>query len=490
MNIASASQHNKGYLVVLILVFGAIFFVMISAFMGFVIVERRVQEASYNKERALDIAEAGLNYYKWYLAHYPDDTTNGTTTPGPYVHQYEDPEGGVVGEFSLDIAGLTSCGDIYAVDIYSTGYTYDDPDRERIVYARYARPTVSEFAYIINSNVWAGDDRTIVGPYHSNGIIRMDGTNNSTVTSGQENWVCDDSELPCDPHDDGDTIDAVYGDGPNSDLWTFPSTPINFTGLTVDLADMQDKAENNGGIYISPSGEYGYRLHFNGDGTVDVYEVDEVYTYESYTSENGWQTERDVIEDDDFVAQHTIPGECPLIFVEDQVWLEGEVSGRVTVAAADVDTSGKDPSMILNNTITYADEASGLLAVAEQDMLIGFVVPDDMELNGIFIAKNGRFGRNHYDATHLPTVCVSYWWIFCSGWDTLFSEYIKRDTLTMHGTIVSNGRVGTKWTSNGSYSSGFETRHNSYDRDLISDPPPLTPETSDTYQFIEWREVE
>jgi lipoprotein-anchoring transpeptidase ErfK/SrfK len=70
-----------------------------------------------------------------------------------------------------------------------------------------------------------------------------------------------------------------------------------------------------------------------------------------------------------------------------------------------------------------------------------------------------------------------------------WEEYIKRNSLTMTGTIVSNGREGTKWTSNGVYVSGFETRINSYDRDLVSDPPPLTPEVSDTYEFIEWREV-
>jgi len=482
-------REHKGFLVVLVLVFGAIFFGIVVAFTGYVVTQRQAQEASYNRERALEIAEAGLNYYKWYLAHYPGDTTNGTGEAGPYVHTYADPEGEDIGEFSLEITSSTSCGDVYAIDIYSTGYTYDAPNKTRTVYGRYAQPTVSEYAYIINSNVWAGADRTIVGPYHSNGIVRMDGTNNSTVTSGQESWVCDGS-LPCTPYSNGTTLDAVYGDGDGNDLWYFPSTPINFTGLTVDLAAMQDKAENGGGIYIGPSGQYGYRLHFNADGTVDVYSVDQTYSYKGYTTEYGWQTEENVIEDDDFSSTHTIPADCPLIFVEDKVWLEGEVSGRVTVAAADVDTPGKDPSAILNGSITYADDNSGLLAIAEKDMLVGLVVPDDMELNGIFIAQTGRFGRNHYSTSYLPSYCAQYVWIFCVNWNTLFAEYIKRDTLTMAGTIVSNGRVGTQWTSNGIYSSGFETRYNAYDRGLVSEPPPLTPETSDTYQFIEWREEE
>lgn len=174
------------------------------------------------------------------------------------------------------------------------------------------------------------------------------------------------------------------------------------------------------------------------------------------------------------------------------MWLEGDISGKVTVAAADVDTSGKDPTIVLNNNIVYTDDTSGLLAIAEQDVLVGLVVPDDMELNGIFVAQNGRFGRNNYKASWLPQVCTAYWWFLCLNWDALFDEYIKRNSLTMYGTIVSNSRVGTKWinTSTGAWLSGFNTRYNSYDRDLVADPPPMTPEVSDTYSIIEWREVE
>jgi hypothetical protein len=127
--------------------------------------------------------------------------------------------------------------------------------------------------------------------------------------------------------------------------------------------------------------------------------------------------------------------------------------------------------MILNDNITYVTATSGLLAIAEDDVLVGYDVPDDMELNGIFIAQNGKFGRNHYTAS-------------TNGGDRY------RNSLTINGTIVSNGRVGTKWTSGGVWSSGFNTRYNSYDRDLVSNPPPLTPEVSDTYEFIEWREMD
>lgn len=474
----------------LVLIFGSTFFVIISSFMGFIITQKQTQDDRRDSERALAIAEAGLNYYKWYLAHNPNDLQNGTGQPGPYTMDYSDPEDGTIGEFELTVTGNRACGDVMSVDISSVGSTTDSPDTTREVSGRYARPTVAEYAFIINSNVWAGPDRTIVGPYHSNGVVRMDGTNNSIVSSGQESWQCDGS-LPCDPYNQGQTVPAVYGNGVNNDLWLYPRPPINFTGITVDLANIQDKAQNAGGLYLPRSNQYGYRVSFQSNGTVDVYVVDDVHSYQGYTTEEGWEEEQNVIDDDDWMGSYDIDEDCPVIFVEDKVWLEGVVNGKVTLVAADVDTPGRDPSIVLNANITYATADSGLLAIAEEDVLLGLTVPNDMSLNGIFVAQSGRFGRNHYDEAHLPHECAFWFLWWCIGGETMFEEYIKRNSLTVNGSIVSNGRVGTKWVNQyDQFSSGFNTRTNSYDRNLVSDPPPLAPTVSDTYQFIEWREVE
>ncbi len=464
----------SGYLLVLVLVFGAIFFLMATSFIGYVITQSQLTTNKLNKEQALNIAEAGLDYYKWFLAHYPDNTTNGTTTPAPYEHVYSDPEGAPIGEFSLQIASSTACGEVYAVDITSTGHTYDNPGVTRTVYGRYAQPTVAEYAYIINANVWAGADRTIIGPYYSNGGIRMDGTNNSTVSSGQSTWNCTTS-YGCNPA--RANAPGVVGSGPNSTLWSYPAAPINFTGLTVDLLAMQAKAQTGGGFYRGPSGGFGYRIVFKSNGTMDVYRVTGTYNYWGYTTEDDWQLERHVISANTLLGNYAVPANCSIIYIEDKVWLEGVVKGKVTIAAADVDTAGVNPSIILNGNITYANATSGLLAIGEEDVLAGLTVPDDMTLNGIFIAQNGRFGRNHYTTSGTQDV------------DSAHDSYVMRDSLTVNGTIVSNGREGTKWTNSGVYISGFNTRTNSYDRALVSNPPPLTPEVSDTYEFIEWREV-
>jgi hypothetical protein len=472
------ASHHHGYLLVLVLVFGSALFVILSSAIGFAIGQVQVVTARYEIQRATDIAEAGLNYYRWRLAHFPNDTSNVVG------QQYFDPEGAAIGEFSLQVSSSTFCGDIAAIEVRSSGFTYSAPQYVRTVQARYVRPTVAEYAYIINSNVWAGSSRTIIGPYHSNGGIRMDGRNFSTVSSGQSTWNCT-SGFGCTP---ASTTPGVFTSTANANpaLFNFPSAPINFTGLSVDLAQMQSRAQTAGGLYIPPSGVFGYQLTLNSNQTVTVRRVtNTTEVWGNPTGDpTGWLRERNVISGTPpLVGTYPIPASCPLIFVEDKVWLDGVVGGKVTVAAADNDSPGVSQSIIINGNITYATATAGLLAIAQQDVLLGLVMPNGTTtLNGIFVAQNGRYGRNHYCANcivgginrGLPTPALD--------------DQVFRPGLSLNGTIVSNGRVGEMWTSNGIPTSGFLNRFNSYDRNLVESPPPLVPKTSDVFVFRDWRE--
>lgn len=468
-----------GYLVVLVLVFGSVFFMIMASFVGYIATQSQVVNQRVTLQQATDVAEAGLNYYKWFLAHYPNDATNGTGSPGPYTHIYYDPEGDAIGEFSLSIASSTYCGDLASMEVTSVGHTYNDPSIVKTIKARFAQPTVAEYSYIINSSVWAGADRVIVGPYHSNGGIRMDGTNNSVVTSGQTSWSCT-SSFGCSPTATRDGVFTTTAN-PNTALFSFPSAPINFTGLTIDLSLMQDRAQHAGGIYLAPSGAFGYKVTFNSNGTITVRRVTNTTQYWGQTTEAGWQQERHVISASTLVGTYTPSASCPLIFVEDKVWLDGVVKGKVTIAAADVDSATTNPDMVLGGNITYTSAtSSGLLAIAEHDVLVGVDVPDNMTLNGIFVAQTGRFGRNYY--------CQSCNDGGSKGLPAALDPYVLRNSLSVNGTIVSNGREGTKWTSLGVYTSGFNNRTNTYDRNLVNNPPPLIPETSDVLELTEWRE--
>lgn len=469
--------HTQGYLLVLVLVFGGVFTLIISSFIGYLVTQSTIAEQRYQLERASEVAEAGINYYRWYLAHYPNDVTNGTNLPGPYVHQYFDPEGAAIGEYSLSIASSTYCGDVASIEVTSTGHTYADPNLERTVTARYTQPTVAEYAFIINANVWAGSSLSIIGPYHSNQGIRMDATNQSTVTSGLSSWNCT-SSFGCSPQGARAGVFTTSGNS-NPLLFSYPSPPINFTDITIDLTNILNRAQNSGGTYLPPSGSLGYRITFNGDGTFTARRVTAVRSYTAFSTELGSHTERNIIQTDANYGTYTINSACPLIYVADKIWLQGVVDQKVTLAAAGTDISGLNPSIILQDNITYDNPATdGLLAIAENDVLIGVDVPNNMTINGIFVAQTGRFGRNDYDYANLPNP---------SG-PLDFRPYYERNSLTTNGTIVSNGRVGTQWVSGSTFKSGFRNRYSSYDRNLVEKPPPLVPNTSDVYDFVEWRE--
>ena len=454
---------------ILVLVFGSIFFTIISSFTVFIVTQSQLISQRVEVETAGQIAEAGLNYYKWFLAHYPNDVTNGTGLPGPYVGIYNDPEGGAIGEYSLTVASTTYCGDLASIKVTSIGSTYEQPDIKKTLSARYARPTIADYSYILNANVWVGSDAQITGPYHSNGGIRFDGRNNSVVTSGQTDWSCTPG-FGCSPTTTRNGVFTTTAN-PNTALFDYPSAPINFAGVTVDLADIKDKAQNNSGRYIGPSGREGYHIIFKSNGT---YEVRRVNGKVNEPNGYAWGQQMNILNGTTLIGTYALNPLCPVIYVEDQVWLEGVVQGKATIAVANVSSNTVNPSIILNNNITYANATSGLLAIAEYDILIGLEVPDDMTLYGIFLAQTGKFGRNHYD-TSIP-----------NAWE----EYIMRNSLTLNGTIVSNGRVGTKWVNgSGTYISGFNNRYTTYDRNLVANPPPLIPVTSDDYSFSDWQDA-
>jgi len=461
---------KSGQLLVVVLIFGAVFLTILGSVIGYIVTQNQLVNQRVQLQKASDIAEAGLNYYKWFLAHNPNDITDGTGLPGPYVHTFYDPEGGAIGEFSLEISNSIYCGSTASIDVSSTGYTFQDDSVKQTITARYSRPTVAEYSFIINSEVWAGPDREIIGPYHSNQGIRMDGTNRSIVTSNQENWFCK-STFGCSPEA---VKDGVFTTTANSNpaLFSFPSAPISFEGITVDLKDMKDQAVDAGGIFLPKSSGYGYQIILNANKTITVRQVTGVTSYQGYTLEDSWQPENNVISASTLIGNYTISDSCPLIFVEDKVWLEGVVEGKVTLAAANISNPISTLDIILNDNITYASAtSSGLLAIAENNVLLGLKVPNNMFLNGIFIAQNGRLGRNHYTASKLPNS---------------LKPYVTRDSVTMNGTTVSMGRVGTQWTSGGVAVSGFLNRYNSYDRNLVYNPPPMIPKTSDVYTISDW----
>ena len=489
---ACASTHadrsaQAGVTIMMVIAFMGIFLLIMGTITGFAFEEAKYGRALYDREQALHSAESGLEYYRWFLSHNPNNLTNGTGQPGPYTYTVPDPEGGTIGTASLSIAGNSSCGVIQSIDITSVGRSNLSPGFPRTLFARYMRPSVAAYSYMLNTNVWAGLDRNITGPYFSNGGIRMDGTNNSDVSSAVSMWTCD-SSYNCNPTQSN--APGVVGSGSGSALWHWPAASIDFAGITVSLANLKTYAQSNGGIYFASStgavNNRGYHFIFKNNGTFDAYRVTATYAVPAYSSDTGWNdNEYSIIAVQTYLGNYAIPASCPLIFVEDRAWIEGVVKGKATLVAATPSDTSTSPQIYLANNITYSTNngTDGITAIAEDDVLIPLNSPNTLELHGIFVAQGGHYGRNFYTAdtgnygSHSVAYATSTW-----------NGYVLRSQLTTEGTVVSSTRTGTAWSSGGSTVSGYQSRVDAYDELQAANPPPFTPSASTDYSFVLWRE--
>ncbi len=478
---SNQANKNTASASIAILAFSAIFTLLIAGIINLALMQHKLMKAKLLQSRAFDMAESGLEYYEWFLSRYPKNTQYGEAAPRTsYTHLVKDPESSeTLGSFVLEITPSFQCGKLLSLDIKSTGKVKDEKGREytKTLFATLAKPSVARFSYIIDSNVWAGQTREIVGPYHSNGGIRMDGTNNSLVTSAKSTWLCD-SAFGCSP---AQSKPGVFGSGPNSSLWKYPVDEKPFVNFASDFSLLKDLAKNQGGIYLPEfTGIYGndrrgYELIFKNDGTVDVYKVYDATSHWGYRREYaykyswyyGWRRERNKISSRVFIGNYNVPNSCSLIFSEEKLWIKGTVQGKTTVVAARSQGSFYEPELVLEDNLLYkdADGSDGLTVIAQSYIIIPEYSPNYMELNGIFVAQNGSFGRSYYTAN-------------------------KRAKLTLNGTVVSKERVGTSWTCQpGNYfCSGYSERTNSYDRFLRNDPPPFTPSLAENMIFVKWRE--
>jgi hypothetical protein len=466
----------------LVIIFGGVFFTVLMGLSGFVLSQNRTQDLARERAEATSLAEAGINYYLWFLSHFPGDTTNGTGHAGPYTLSYADPEGGVLGTYTLSVSGRTACGVVQSIDVTSVGKPSDAPGVSATITAHYAQPSIAEYSMIVNASTWF-DGTIFRGPMHSNGGLRMDNTsNNAPVTSSLSSWSCG-SSFGCSPTR---TVAGIFGNGLNQDLWSYPTPQTDFAGINSDFSSRKALAQASGLYFArySTSGNphRGYHLVFNNNGTVTVTKVSSVSNVlmsipvDGSTGYAHSVHDYSLITGESAVGTYAIPPSCSLIFVEDNVWLEGTIPSKITVVAADVAHPGVYPDVVLRNNIVYTafDGSVGLTVIASHNILIGPDTPQDLTLDGLFVAQSGAFGRNLY-ACDMPL-------------------YQYRGKLSMLGTIVSMLRQNNYWigvcsSGQGAWSGYPDSQWTFvFDRQNSVNAPPFTPNTSAEWQIVDWQQ--
>ncbi len=457
----AANACQKGailvYLIIIILVFSILLLPLLDLASRKIFLIR----SSIDNEEALQIAEAGINYYQWHLAHYQNDYKDGTGTSGPYVHDYVDFDTQKnIGKFSLTITPPPVGSTI--VTIQSTGWNSSNPTITRTITAKYGIPSIAKYAFLSNDVIWIGDSETVNGQLQSNNGVRFDGVGNAPIQSAKSTYTCPSSQgSPCPATENG-----VWGSASQSvkNFWQFPVPGVDFSSVTSDLATMKSLAQSNG-IYLPPSSAQGYSLVFNSDSTVSIYKVTRLLS-----NPTGWDTNG--VAHNEYIDYRSrtlqfiksMPANG-VIYVEDKTWIEGTVKGRATVAAAQLPFNpATAPTIYIPNNILYAakDGTNVLGLIAQKDIVVTYHAPNNIEIDAALISQNGGAQFFYY------------------------SSNIKNN-ITIFGTIMTFSQWTWTWVSGAStVVSGYINTFNNYDSNLLYGAPPSFPVSSSDYQLLSW----
>ncbi|TAN57933.1 hypothetical protein EPN15_02570 [Patescibacteria group bacterium] len=481
---------NRGSQLIFAILITTLVSVLGSASSGLVTVEIKKSKEKVAAEKAFEIAEAGIEYYRWHLAHVPDDFQDGTGAPGPYIHDFKDASGAVIGRYSLNIAPPQSGSTVVAVE--STGFLLDNPNRKRKIAAKFGIPSLSSYAVVANDVMRFGSGTEVFGPIHSNNGIRFDGLTHNLITSTVSQYDDPDSDdcngnlsfgvhtcrTPADPRPPA-SVPArtdVFQVGRD-----FPAPQIDFNGITTDLVNMQTLSLANG-LYLSGSSALGYHIRFNADDTMNIYRVTAMAfcryrqgAWRDYPNIYSIGAESSFILNGRSSLNYPLPANG-IIFAEDDLWVDGQINtARVTVVAAREPLASGNASIIINNDLLYTNydgqDAVGL--IAQTDISVGFYSDTDLRIDAALIAQRGRVGRYYYQPRsasyqYNPAGCRANIW---------------KNSITSFGSITTNRRYGFAYTDG----TGYNLRTLNFDSNLTFAPPPSFP-TTGQYTLLSWEE--
>ena len=298
--------------------------------------------------------------------------------------------------------------------------------------------------------------------FFSNGGLRFDGTGNAPIMSAKATYTCQSwSGSPCPTTENG-----IWGSAPaaTKNFWQFPEPNVDFSSITANLATMKSSAQS-AGIYLAPSNADGYSLVFNPAGTVTIYKVTSLQNDPSGQDVNNVTQNNSLdYKNRTLVSTKALPAKG-IIYIEDNTWVEGTVKGRVMVAAAVLPyNSATAPSIIIPNSIVYAakDGTNSLGLIGQQNVLVSYLSPNNLEIDAALIAQNGSAER--------------YYW----AGNTL-------NSITIYGATASFGTWTWSWVDGGNNCiSGYCNTNTTYDSNLLYSPPPSFPLSSSGYQQISW----
>jgi hypothetical protein len=458
-------KKRKTIYLPIILVMAVAFSALSITLVELAIMQRKVSSINQKKISALGVAEAGVSYYLWHLAHNNTDYSDGQSVPattpyGPYIHDYYNDTGELIGTYSLSITPPPNGSTIVTVE--SEGKLNGEATKRKVK-AVLGIPSFGQYAMISGSEMWFGETESTNGPVHSNVGVHMDGVNNGIVTAANATYV-PTTQFGGNNHT---AHNGVWGIGGPAEQWLFPVPAVDFQSVSTDLQDIKTKATANGKV-LPKSNFLGYFIQFQADGT---YKLAEVTSYSfanlAYSS----------------LVSQPIPNNG-VIYSEDNIWVEGTVKGKYTVVAAklpSVAATNRDITITNNLTYTTKDGSDTLGLVAQRDVKVGPKTPDMFEINAAMLAQNGRVYRPCRWNDANPC--------WKANGNSQSDTYPIKNSITVYGSIGAFGYWNWSWVAgvSGTLKSGYQNTVQTFDEHLFYGPPPYFPSTG-KYALLSWRE--
>lgn len=474
---------NKGIIILPVVVFSAISILFVVGLVEWAGLNIKASRIFAERENAFQVAEAGIEYYKWHLVNSPDDFTDGTGLPGPYVHQYKNKNDDVIGSYSLEIIPPLSGGNI--VTIRSTGTSASNPTVSRAIELKLAKNTLAKYAMISNADLFFDVGTEVFGQIYSNGGIHFDGIAHNLVMSAKDVYKDPDHSGNDEfgVHTHVDPIDPPPG-APvpvRQDVFLagreFPVPAIDFAGITFDLASLKSQAQSSG-VYLSNSGAQGYHIVLKTDDTFDLFKVNTLTPVPNGCTtdlgESWWGTWSINSGGEQLLGNYAFPANN-IIFVEDNTWVDGQINtAKITIASARFpDNPSHRTSITVNRNLLYTnyDGLDSIALVAQGNFNVGLESEDILRIDAAVVAQNGRVGRYYYKP---PTYNQDR----CSPYDT-------RQSITLYGLIATNEGYEFSFDDG----TGYGSKNIIYDANLVYSTPPGFPLPSEKYSVVSWKEI-
>ncbi len=461
-------SNKHGFYLPLVLAFAAVMIIVTTSIVTLAYRNLSLVKKQSNSNSALNVAEAGVNYYLWHLSHNNADYCDGNACTGngpygPYVHTYYDDSGKANGSYSITITPPISAGGAVTAEVVGTSATGE----KRTILSTLGIPSFAQYSFVSNSEAWFGDNESTNGLVHSNKGIHFDGTANGEVSSATSTYVPSSCF-----GGDNKTHNGVWGSGGPTSYWQYPVPQVDFNSITADLSTLQTAAQQNG-IFLPTTAnnqnqvsQNGYAIKFNGNGTVSVGKVTSQRDTVASAGSCGSSTRYYSIMQN--VVWESSPRALPangVIFVADNAWVWGTIDSRITVASARLpDIGSTNTNIFLQDNITYTakDGSVALGLVSQSDLVVNPNSANNLEIDAYLLSQKGKVFRPDY------------------------SNSVKNSIL-VYGGIASNSWWTWSWVSGNSVVSGYKTTTQTYDNNMALNPPPSFPKTG-SFAVLSWKE--